>query len=92
VECTFEPAIKHNYHPGYTLIFPAMIVSLTVGKVDAGMAVLLTEDKRIVRQETSNSPADGFGRLTPGVSAYRLSSRPSSCRRTSRSAPSSTSP
>jgi hypothetical protein len=26
-----------------------MLVSLTVGKVDAGMAVLLTEDKRIVR-------------------------------------------
>jgi hypothetical protein len=25
-----------------------MLVSLTVGKVDAGMAVLLTEDKRIV--------------------------------------------
>jgi hypothetical protein len=31
--------------------FPAsiMLVSLTVGKVDAGMAVLLTDDKRIVR-------------------------------------------
>jgi hypothetical protein len=26
-----------------------MLVSLTVGKVDAGMAVLMTEDKRIVR-------------------------------------------
>lgn len=27
----------------------AMLVSLTVGKVDAGVAVLLTEDKRLVR-------------------------------------------
>lgn len=26
-----------------------MLVSLTVGKVDAGVAVLLTEDKRLVR-------------------------------------------
>lgn len=26
----------------------AMLVSLTVGKVDAGVAVLLTEDKRLV--------------------------------------------
>lgn len=29
-------------------IFAAMLVSLTVGKVDAGVAVLLTEDKRLV--------------------------------------------
>lgn len=28
---------------------PIMLVSLTVGKVDAGVAVLLTEDKRLVR-------------------------------------------
>jgi hypothetical protein len=28
---------------------PEMLVSLTVGKVDAGVAVLLTEDKRLVR-------------------------------------------
>lgn len=27
---------------------PNMLVSLTVGKVDAGVAVLLTEDKRLV--------------------------------------------
>jgi len=27
-----------------------MLVSLTVGKVDAGVAVLLTEDKRLVRE------------------------------------------
>jgi len=26
-----------------------MLVSLTVGKVDAGVAVLLTQDKRLVR-------------------------------------------
>ena len=26
-----------------------MLVSLTVGKVDAGVAVLLTDDKRLVR-------------------------------------------
>lgn len=28
-----------------------MLISLTVGKVDAGVAVLLTEDKRLVRDE-----------------------------------------
>jgi hypothetical protein len=27
-----------------------MLVSLTVGKVDAGVAVLLTQDKRLVRE------------------------------------------
>jgi hypothetical protein len=34
-----------------------MLISLTVGKVDAGVAVLLTEDKRVVRilnQSTAN--------------------------------------
>lgn len=30
-----------------------MLVSLTVGKVDAGVAVLLTEDKRLVRSLTA---------------------------------------
>ena len=30
-----------------------MLVSLTVGKVDAGVAVLLTEDKRLVREDES---------------------------------------
>jgi hypothetical protein len=30
-----------------------MLVSLTVGKVDAGVAVLLTEDKRLVSCDTS---------------------------------------
>jgi len=29
-------------------VTPKMLVSLTVGKVDAGVAVLLTEDKRLV--------------------------------------------
>jgi hypothetical protein len=50
VEFTFEPRFKRNYHPGFcTTTQATMLVSLTVGKVDAGMAVLLTEDKRIVR-------------------------------------------
>jgi hypothetical protein len=31
-----------------------MLVSLTVGKVDAGVAVLLTDDKRLVRTPTSH--------------------------------------
>ena len=31
-----------------TVDFQKMLVSLTVGKVDAGVAVLLTEDKRLV--------------------------------------------
>ena len=35
-----------------TLGFPKMLISLTVGKVDAGVAVLLTEDKRLVRSST----------------------------------------
>jgi hypothetical protein len=30
-----------------------MLVSLTVGKVDAGVAVLLTEDKRLVQEAAS---------------------------------------
>ena len=30
-----------------------MLISLTVGKVDAGVAVLLTEDKRLVRFYTT---------------------------------------
>jgi hypothetical protein len=30
-----------------------MLVSLTVGKVDAGVAVLLTEDKRLVSMQHS---------------------------------------
>lgn len=31
-----------------------MLISLTVGKVDAGVAVLLTEDKRLVRIPANN--------------------------------------
>ena len=34
-----------------------MLVSLTVGKVDAGVAVLLTEDKRLVRPLAKTNPA-----------------------------------
>jgi hypothetical protein len=33
-----------------------MLVSLTVGKVDAGMAVLLTDDKRIVSPQLFPPP------------------------------------
>ena len=33
-----------------------MLISLTVGKVDAGVAVLLTEDKRLVRASAASSP------------------------------------
>jgi hypothetical protein len=36
-----------------------MLVSLTVGKVDAGVAVLLTEDKRLVRASTAPMPPAG---------------------------------
>jgi hypothetical protein len=35
-----------------------MLVSLTVGKVDAGVAVLLTEDKRLVCARVSSMPPD----------------------------------
>ncbi len=34
-----------------------MLISLTVGKVDAGVAVLLTEDKRLVSSTRLNSIA-----------------------------------
>lgn len=33
-----------------------MLVSLTVGKVDAGVAVLLTQDNRLVRAPGSSVP------------------------------------
>lgn len=33
-----------------------MLVSLTVGKVDAGVTVLLTEDKRLVRPPSASQP------------------------------------
>jgi hypothetical protein len=33
-----------------------MLVSLTVGKVDAGVAVLLTEDKRLVLELDASWP------------------------------------
>lgn len=38
-----------------------MLVSLTVGKVDAGVAVLLTEDKRLVSHlKSPSNAANGF--------------------------------
>jgi hypothetical protein len=37
-----------------------MLISLTVGKLDAGLAILLTEDKRLVRDESLH----GFTSLT----------------------------
>ena len=39
-----------------------MLISLTVGKVDAGVAVLLTEDKRLV----STTQLDTIVNLAPG--------------------------
>lgn len=45
VSATF-PQQHHQNRPG--LLAAVMLVSLTVGKVDAGVAVLLTEDKRLV--------------------------------------------
>jgi len=39
--------LEHQQHH-----YNTMLVSLTVGKVDAGVAVLLTEDKRLVRYVT----------------------------------------
>lgn len=40
-----------------------MLVSLTVGKVDAGVAVLLTEDKRLVWAHVSDPKGDINQRL-----------------------------
>lgn len=45
---------QHNLTSTYPR---AMLVSLTVGKVDAGVAVLLTEDKRLVRVPMAPSSA-----------------------------------
>jgi hypothetical protein len=45
-----------------------MLVSLTVGKVDAGVAVLLTEDKRLVRPPIRHrSPAPQPHRRIPAT-------------------------
>ena len=55
-----------------------MLVSLTVGKVDAGVAVLLTEDKRLVLlldsgRNLSNHPTDRVPfHLTPTLNHFRL--------------------
>lgn len=45
VRLILQLSTKHIYQP---TIF-TMLIQLTVGKVDAGVAVLLTEDKRLVR-------------------------------------------
>lgn len=39
---------KFEFISEYHIEEPNMLISLTVGKVDAGVAVLLTEDKRLV--------------------------------------------
>jgi hypothetical protein len=73
----------------HNLIYPiqrAMLVSLTVGKVDAGVAVLLTEDKRLVRVPMPPSSSHLHGRIPTGTvadSRRRSSSLPSYCRQTS---------
>ena len=41
-----------------------MLVSLTVGKVDAGVAVLLTEDKRLVSTDQPNAIDPVYGLLS----------------------------
>lgn len=41
-----------------------MLVSLTVGKVDAGVAVLLTEDKRLVSTDQPNAINPVYGLLS----------------------------
>lgn len=46
---TVCPPNIHNLCAKFCYKSPNMLVSLTVGKVDAGVAVLLTEDKRLVR-------------------------------------------
>lgn len=40
----FNPSLRHLTYN--------MLISLTVGKVDAGVAVLLTQDKRLVRTQS----------------------------------------
>lgn len=49
-----EPTRESDSHSLITTLRPhtrkaIMLISLTVGKVDAGVAVLLTQDKRLVR-------------------------------------------
>ena len=48
-----------NLNATQNCIVAAMLISLTVGKVDAGVAVLLTEDKRLVGPDhcSSSSPS-----------------------------------
>lgn len=46
-----------------------MLVSLTVGKVDAGVAVLLTEDKRLVRAPMAAQQLNTARRI-PAIHPY----------------------
>ena len=50
-----------------------MLISLTVGKVDAGVAVLLTEDKRLVTPPSFWGAALTFTDLGPRRSNFPLS-------------------
>ena len=40
--------MQREFESAYLTSVAKMLISLTVGKVDAGVAVLLTEDKRLV--------------------------------------------
>ena len=47
--CNTQPATTYVSYTDNSFPPPiTMLISLTVGKVDAGVAVLLTEDKRLV--------------------------------------------
>lgn len=70
-----------------------MLISLTVGKVDAGVAVLLTEDKRLASAHCSTHWTVLKDILQhPWLIRFRSNSRPSSCLLRYLQAPLSTSP
>ena len=48
-----------------------MLVSLTVGKVDAGVAVLLTEDKRLVSAQHRFPTASVIQSIPEGILIYK---------------------
>lgn len=58
---TRRPRLGHDLavHWEHPVFQPnaTMLISLTVGKVDAGVAVLLTEDKRLVNHSSLRSAA-----------------------------------
>ena len=71
-----RPLRTHRHlqkHPENWLI--TMLVSLTVGKVDAGVAVLLTEDKRLVRTSTAPAHLKLADRITDRVPFYPTTPR-----------------